>query len=161
MSEDGRRVNVEETLALLTRTKDLAKEHVRTLHQQGRTAKHVGALTDPTSPPADPEGGSSDPKYWAAKSRRENTLADLATLELEKKQGNLVERERVEAAAFATGRMLRDAILGLPTQLAPEIAHMTDPFQIELKLRDALRTLLDEMAKMTVDDLNKAMEPTH
>ena len=160
MSPDGRKVNVSETVAMLSRTKDLGKDHVRNFHQNERTEKHVTAHTAPSAPP-ESDSGSSDPKYWAAKARREDALADLANLELEKKKGNLVERERVESAAFATGRMLRDAILGLPTQLAPELANTSDAFQIELRMREALRSLLDEMAKMTVDDLTKAMEPTH
>jgi hypothetical protein len=163
LSEDGKLVDVAATLAILNRTRDPGKESVREHHAAGRTEKNVSALTRPDAPTDDdPETRSSaNPRYWDAKTSRESTLDQLAKLELSKKKGDLVERERVEAMAFASGRMLRDSVLGLPTQLAPELAAMTDPFQIEIRLRDALRQVFADTAKMTVDDLDKAMEQPH
>lgn len=163
LSPDGKKVNLQATLALLNRTSDPGKEGVRDHHAAGRTDKHVGAHIRPDAPsaPDSDAGASSDPKYWNAKARREDTLAELAQLDLAKKRGDLVERERVEAMSYAAGRMLRDAVLGLPTRLAPELATMTDPFEIEVKLREALRQVLADMSKMSADDLEKAMEPSH
>ena len=77
------------------------------------------------------------------------------------KRSEYVERRRVESAAFAAGRMLRDAALGLPTQIAPELANLTDPFEIEMKLRNALRRVFEDAARMTADDLDKAMKEPH
>ena len=162
-SDDGRLVDVEKTLALLKRTSDPAKESVRQHHQAARTERHVGSHTRPTAPAGEDSGGSgaADPAYWSAKARREAALADLAEHELAVKRGEYVERRRVESAAFAAGRMLRDAALGLPTQIAPELANLTDPFEIEMKLRNALRRVFEDAARMTADDLDKAMKEPH
>jgi hypothetical protein len=158
----GKRVDVAATLAKLQQTTDPGKEAVRQHHAAGRVEKHVGAQVRPDAPAEEPPASTgSDPKYWEAKARREDALAELAQLELSRKQGDLVERQRVEATAFAIGRMLRDAALGLPTKLAPELAAMTDAFQIELKLREALRQIFADAAKMTADDLERILELAH
>jgi hypothetical protein len=73
-------------------------------------------------------------------------------------EGELVERRRVEEASMRIGRMLRDAILGVPTKLAPEVSHLSDPWEIEQRLSVALRQVLDDVVKMTADDLSRAMD---
>jgi hypothetical protein len=159
---DRKLVDVDATLAILRRTEDPGKESVRQHHQGARVEKHVVAhVKSDASTKDEPGAPSADPKYWDNKARREGMLADLAELELAKKRGELVERQRVEAMAFAAGRTLRDAVLGLPTQLAPVFATMTDAFQIEIKLRDALRQVFADAVKMTADDLARATEQTH
>lgn len=167
LAPDGKMVDVEATLLRLQRTSAPEKEAVRQHHAQARTEKHVGAHIKPDAPSDDggedrgAAGGSSDPKYWDNKARREGALAELAELELSQKRGELVDRARVESAAFAIGRMLRDAVLGLPTQLAPELASMTDAMAIEAKLREALRQVFADTVKLTADDLDKAMGFKH
>jgi hypothetical protein len=162
LCENKKLVNVDATLAMLRRTEDPGKEAIRQHHQAGRVEKHVGAHVKPDAPGDDePASAGTDPKYWGNKTRREGALAELAELELAKKRGELVERQRVEAMAFAAGRTLRDAMLGLPTQLAPVFATMTDSFQIEIKLRDALRQVFADAVKMTADDLIRASEQSH
>ena len=162
LSPDGKLIDVSATIALLDKTSDPAKDVLREHHAAARTEKHVGIHTRHDAPSDEKgAGASADPKYWDNKTKREGALAELAELELAKKRGDLVERERVEAMAFGAGRMLRDAVLGLPTRIAPELATMTDPFQVEVKLREALRQVFAEQSKMTADDLSKAMEPSH
>lgn len=166
LAPDGKMVDVMATLLQLQRTAAPEKESVRRHHAAGRTEKHAGIHTKLDAPGDDgggdrASGGNADPKYWENKARREGALGDLAELELSKKRGELVDRARVESAAFSIGRMLRDAVLGLPTQLAPELAGMTDAFAIEIKLRDALRQVFADTVKLTVDDLDRAMEQPH
>lgn len=163
LSPDQKMVDVEATLAVLRKTDDPGKEHVRQLHAAGRTEKHVGIHVKHDAPSDDelPAGNSADATYWESKARRESALAELSELELAKKRGGLVELPRVEAIAFAAGRTLRDSVLGLPTQLAPVFASMTDAFQIEVKMRDALRQVFADAAKMTADDLTRASEQSH
>ena len=155
-------VDVDATLAMLHRTDDPGKESVRQHHASARTEKHVGAhvRSDASSGDETP-GTGADPKYWDNKTRREGALAELAELELTKKRGELVDRQRVEAMAFAAGRSLRDTVLGLPTQLAPVFASMSDAFEIEIKMRDALRQVFTDAAKMTADDLMRVSEQSH
>jgi hypothetical protein len=162
LADEGRRVDVAATLALLKRTEDPGKDAVKQHHAAARAEKHVGTHVRHDAPGE--EGvvsASADPRYWDNKARREGALAELAELELAKKRGELVERARVEAAAFAVSRMLRDTVLGLPTQLAPEFAAMSDAFAIETRLRTALRQVFEDAARITADDLDRAMEQTH
>jgi hypothetical protein len=155
-------IDVAATLARLRRTEDPAKSAVRDHHAAARVGKHVTPLVQHSAPPnAEKPPTDSDPKYWGNKTRREGALAELAELELAKKRGELVERAQVESMAYGAGRMLRDAVLGLPTKLAPEFANMTDPYQIELKMRAALRAVFEDAAKMSVDDLRRSSEPSH
>jgi len=104
--------------------------------------------------PRDEQQGSA---YWDAHTRREVAAANREELLEKQLSGKLVDRVRVESAAFGIGRMLRDTVLGLPTQLAPEIAGMTDAFAIEVKMRDALRRVFKDFSKLTAQDLAKAM----
>ena len=159
LSPDGKRVDVPATLARLARTTDPGKEGVRQHHAAARSERDTGKHVRPDAPDETPGGFDADPKYWTNKARREGALAELAELDLAKKRGELVERSRVEAAANSAGRMLRDAMLGLPTQLAPELASLTDAFQVEIRMRDAIRQIFSDLAKMSADDFTKAMEP--
>lgn len=164
LSPDQKMVDVEATLAVLRKTDDPGKEHVRQHHAVERNEKHVGIHVRHDAPLIEddlPSGVSADATYWESKARREGALAELAELELAKKRGGLVELPRVEAIAFAAGRTLRDSVLGLPTQLSPVFASMTDAFQIEVKMRDALRQVFADAAKMTADDLTRASEQSH
>ena len=155
--DDPKLIDVDATLEELTRTGDPGKAALRQHHSAVRVEKHVTAFVKPHAP-SDEEpgaGAAADPKYWDNKTRREGTLADLAALELARKSGELVEFKRVEEVAFAAGRLLRDTVLGLPTRLAPELAAMTDAFQIEIRMRDELRQIFAGLAKMETDDLSR------
>jgi len=147
------------TLALLANTADPAKAQLRKHHEGTRVQKHVDKhIAHDADLGGDPAGAASDPKYWDSKTRRETALAQLAEIELSKKRGELCDRASVEATAFATARIFRDTLLGLPVQLAPVFASMTDAFNIEVKLRDALRQACSDFAKMKAADLKRVME---
>lgn len=111
----------------------------------------------PHEPGRAPSGDAAAPEYWASKSRHEAALAKISEMQLAKQAGGLVDRKRVEMAAFTTARMTRDAILGVPTRLAPELAAMTDAHAIENKMLAALREVLAGMAKISASDLERAM----
>jgi len=102
------------------------------------------------------EGGDGS-AYWDARTLREQSEAAIADMKRRQMEGDLVERKRVEEAAMRIGRMLRDAVLGVPTKLAPEVSHLSDAWEIEQRLSAALRQVLDDVAKMTTDDLARAM----
>ena len=151
--EDEGLINVEATLAGLLASGNPGKAYVRRYHADVRTKKHVTDQIQPDVAADEKPPANADPKYWDAKARRENTLGKLAEIELAKQEGRLVDRIEVEQMAYASARMLRDVVLGLPTRLAPELATLTDAFQIEVRMRDELRQIFTDMAKMTADDL--------
>ncbi len=103
------------------------------------------------------DGGDGGSAYWDARTLREQSEAAIASMKRQQMEGELVERRRVEEASMRIGRTLRDAVLAVPTKLAPELSHLTDAWQIEQRITAALRQVLDDVAKMTADDLDRAM----
>ncbi|KPC06866.1 Uncharacterized protein AC500_2493 [Pseudomonas amygdali pv. lachrymans] len=97
------------------------------------------------------------PDFQKSRAHREFYLGQLAEAEFHKVQGNLVVREAVSKAAFTAGRTVRDLMFGLSPQLAPELAAMTDPWQIEKHLTGAFRRIFEDAARMTTADLEHAM----
>lgn len=68
-----------------------------------------------------------------------------------------MELEAVKTAAFNAGRLLRDQLLGMPPQLAPELASITDPWEIERRLTAAIRASLEDAERMSSADLIQAL----
>lgn len=97
------------------------------------------------------------PGYQQAKARLALAQAELTETNLRKTNGTLVEVEVVDKAAFAAGRMIRDQVLSLPAQLAPELSAMSDTWQIERMLATALRRVLDDAASMTAAEFEQAI----
>lgn len=93
--------------------------------------------------------------YWDAKTRREIAEATKAELQLEEMSGALVKREAVERAAYESGRLLRDMVLSVPSCLAAEVAAMTDPQAIEVRMREELRKVLADLVRLTRTGLEK------
>lgn len=148
LAPDGNLVDIEATLARLEATGTLGFDAPR--RRRPEAAQKSAKSAD--------KQASASPTYWTNKSHREGAMAELAVLEVSKRRGELVEAERVRHAAFAVGRLLRDSILALPAQLAPELAVVSDQFAIEQRLRQALRRILDDLAKMSNDDLARALK---
>ncbi|MFW3895929.1 hypothetical protein [Pseudomonas bharatica] len=125
-----------------------------------RSPKTSGAQRE--AQPAPPETAPPSmlpvvPGYQHARARLAQAQAALAETTVREKNGELVSVEVVDAAAFAAGRMLRDQILSLPAQLAPELSALSDPWQIEKHLAGALRRVLDDVASMTASDFQNAI----
>jgi hypothetical protein len=74
-------------------------------------------------------------------------------LELKERQGNLVDRAGTERAAFSQARMLRDALVTtLPSKYAAELAALSDPWDLERRLREIMRNELTVVSGMQPDD---------
>lgn len=164
LTADGK-VDVAATEALLQRTADPSKTGVADRHQRERVERGVTAHLAPAAPPLDPppaasvddDGEAID--FQKARARREHYLARLAENESRKSDGELVERAAVENAAFATGRMLRDLLLGLPKQISAELAAISDPWELERQLTAGLRRVLEDAQRLSAADLEYAINP--
>lgn len=143
LTEAGK-VDVEATLDLLSASADPSKAGVADRHQRDRAEKGVHSLVTPGAP-ASP-GLSAGDGYQKARAHREHYLALLAEDEFLKGRGDLVVRAAVDRAAFASARTLRDLLLGLPAQLAGELVAITDPWDMERRLTEALRRVLEDAA---------------
>ncbi len=157
LTENGK-IDLEATELLLASSADPSKAGVTARHDQDRLERDVyPELSITAETPAVPPTGKA-PDYQKARAQREYFLAQLAEAEFHKVQGNLVEREAVTQAAFTAGRMLRDLVFGLSPQLAPELAAMTDPWQIEKHLTGTFRRVFNDAGRMGDADLLQAMK---
>lgn len=142
------KVDVEATLALLGETADPSKAGVAERHQRERAEKGVHSLVSPLAPPSVAPGAGGGDNYQKARAHRETYLALLAEDEFLKGRGELVERKAVDTAAFNTARTLRDLILGLPPKIAGELIAITDTWEMERKLTELLRGVLEDAASL-------------
>lgn len=164
LTEDGK-VDLEATEALLAESADPSKTAVADRHQQDRIQRDVHSQllpqVEPTSTaapqPAVSEPGKQ-PDFQKARAHREHYLARLAEMEFHKVEGSLVELAAVRTGAYNAGRMLRDTLLGMPPQLAPELAAMSDPWEIERHLTAALRRTLESAQHMSSEDFGQPID---
>ena len=87
-----------------------------------------------------------------ARARREHHEANIAAMREAQLAGSLVDAKRVDQAAMLLGRLTRDALLGLPVRLAPELAQQDIP-TVERLLTQALRATLADVAKIQAAEL--------
>lgn len=163
LTKDGK-IELEATEALLDQTADPSKAAVADRHHQDRLQRDVysqlSSHVEPTSmaaPPPTINPAVALPDFQKARALREHNLAQLAEIELHKAKGSLVSVIAVKTGAYNAGRMLRDQLLGMPPQLAPELASMTDPWEIEKHLTAAIRRSLEDAERISSADLEHAL----
>lgn len=168
LTANGKEVEAEASDRLLAETADPSKAGVAERHQQERVEKHVGDLVKPAAPvtqaapPAAPgEGGTTADghNFQNARAKREHFLAALAENEYRLSQGELAVVEDIRRAGYSTARMLRDLLLGMPRQIAAELAAINDPWEAERRLTDELRRVLADAERVSAADLEKAIKP--
>lgn len=164
LTPDGK-VELEATEALLAQSADPSKAAVAARHEQERIQRgvhdHVAPNVEtPADLPTLQTRGGQGADFQKARAHREYYLAQLAEAEFMKVQGTLVSAEAVKTAAFNAGRMLRDTLLGLPPQIAGELASMTDPWDIERHLATTLRRAFDDATKLASADLGHSLTST-
>ena len=165
MAPNGKFVDVFLTEALIRETADPSKAAVSARHEQGRIDRDVRSQLSPhveTAPLETVESNSISaprglPDFQRAKAHREFYLGQLAEAEFHKVQGSLVDKDAVDRAAFTAGRTVRDLFMGMPPQLAPELASMTDPWEIEKYLANAFRRSFKDAERISVADLEHAV----
>lgn len=90
--------------------------------------------------------------FKIARSFREREQAAQARIDRMKAEDLLVEKADVERSAYTEARVIRDALMGLPTKIAPLLAPVTDAFELERMLRDALRQVLADCVRAPVGE---------
>lgn len=83
--------------------------------------------------------------YNTSRAKREAYNAELARLEVEEKQGQLVAADDVKKTAFAVARQVRDGLLNIPDRVSAELAAMTDQFEIHRRLTIEIRKALESV----------------
>jgi phage terminase Nu1 subunit (DNA packaging protein) len=69
----------------------------------------------------------------------------LAELELEQREGKLVEADVVQREAFKAARQVRDALLNLPDRVAGVLAAETNQFKVHQMLTKEIRRALEDL----------------
>lgn len=88
-----------------------------------------------------------DRNFKIARSLRERELAKTAQLVRLETESMTVLKADVERAAYTEARTIRDALMGFCTKISPLLAPITDPFELERKLRDGVRQVLADCVK--------------
>lgn len=85
---------------------------------------------------------------FAEAARREKvTKAALLELDLKKRRGELIERDRVEAVAAKLGTLVRVGMEAIPAKVAPTVAGMDAPADVARYLQREIKAVLSDMAK--------------
>jgi len=102
-------------------------------------AKNRGTVDAPAS------GGDEPISYAEARAQHERMKARLAQLELEQREGKLVEADDVKRESFRVARLVRDALLNLPDRVAGELAAETNQFKVHQRLTLEIRRALEDL----------------
>ena len=144
-SPDGELVDVLASDKRISETADPSKDGVKRRWEDQRIQKTVYDDFDELE-----ESRSERPEpsaFHQARASREHYAGELARLEFEWVSGLLVSRIRVEDAAHTMGRQIRDRFMGMPARIAPELAAVIDPWEVEQRLEEAIRTVLEDVVK--------------
>ena len=142
-------VDVEASERLIAATADPAKAHMAGVNE-GQRAIHRGTVTPPPLPQGDSyRSNTTDSKnatYMQAKTAREVYEAKNAQLEYEERTGKLIKVDAVRAAWAAKITGARDALLQIPSRIAPVLAATTDLVEVTALLEAELRQTLAELS---------------
>ena len=106
-------------------------------------------------PGEDPLGGdigeddlepSKDPAIAKSQGKKEEFRAKLVELEYQERVGTLVRKEEVEKEAYRVGRLVRDAVLNVPSRLAGILAAENDQRRVHDLLEKELRQVIEVLA---------------
>lgn len=165
LNEAGQ-VDVRASDLLISQTGDPSKTHRSDCHDHFQNDRFPAGSSESQStelpllqaaPPSLSPTTSQAPDFHKARARREHFTAMTVEADFYKNQGTLVELSAVDTAAYNAGRLIRDLLLGVPTQIAPELAAMTDPWHIEKHLLAAIRRALEDAERMSSTDLQHAL----
>jgi len=155
LDPSGKLVDWRATDNLIGRTSDPSKLGVKRRWKEERREQQVYAQVHAPSAPVGvrmPEQpriekpAAPDSAFHQARASKEHYTGQMAKLEYEWLMGLLVSRMRVENAAATIGRAMRDRLLGLPPRIAPELAAVSDPWELEKRLTEAIRQVLEDVA---------------
>lgn len=164
LTDDGKRVRVAESIALIESTRDPAKAGVAERHatERGQAAARTAAPAPAQPAPAAANDDSSDDADGPAtfvptdphSKRRARALADKAEADARKalrdekiELGQLLQTDEVAAVVSEAITTLRTSMENLPGQIAPGLAAATTEEQVRVLLAEALETRLGDLAR--------------
>jgi len=85
------------------------------------------------------------PSFNESRAKSEHFRAELARLDLEVKEDQLVEVSRVQREAFSAARAVRDALGNIPDRVSNQMAAESDPVVIHQTLTEEIRKALETL----------------
>lgn len=128
-------------------------------------ARNIGVRSKPDAnfaPPVEPEpafppldvirasvvsGPGSDEGFQEARTRREIAEANLAEMREAELEGKLIRVDVIRASWAKRVASTRDALLQIPSRVAPTVAAQSDIDQVARILEDELRQALAELSR--------------
>lgn len=151
LSDDGKRVRVAESLALIRATADPSKAGVVERHAAARGAPTAAVeLEDPDADeavPADPVQSSDTRRRAKALADKAETDAKAAELDYRQRVGELLEAAEVEHLIKSAVATFRGSLENLPDVLAPELSAIKDEGRIRVVLSEAIEHKLEELSR--------------
>ena len=159
LTDDGKRVRIAESHALIRDTADPARAGVAERHAAARTAKGAGGADAPVQAPPEADDGDgedaiADPIERNDARRKAKAIADKAEADARKalrdeqlELGQLLSVDDVEHALRDAGARLRNTLENLPNTLAPELAAATDEGRVRVLLGEAIEHALEEASR--------------
>jgi len=93
----------------------------------------------------DPDA-AKDPVFARSQARKELFRAKMAELDYQERLGKLIDKEKADEEYFRIGRLVRDALLNIPSRLAGILAAESDQRKVhdllEKEIRQALEALV-------------------
>lgn len=91
------------------------------------------------------------PTFNESRAKSEHFKAELARLDLETKEQQLVEVARVQREAFTAARAVRDALGNIPDRVSNQLAAESDPVVIHQTLTEEIRKALETLTKSAAE----------
>lgn len=107
-----------------------------------------------TSPTRKKSDDLEIPSFNESRAKSEHFRAELARLDLETKEQQLVEVARVQREAFTAARAVRDALGNIPDRVSNQLAAESDPVVIHQTLTEEIRKALETLTN-TGEDVAK------
>ena len=85
------------------------------------------------------------PSFNESRAKSEHFRAELARLDLEVMEQQLVEVARVQREAFTAARAVRDALGNIPDRVSNQLAAESDPVVIHQTLTEEIRKALETL----------------
>lgn len=151
-------VDVEASEARLASIKDPLKEGVRQRHERERPASRRGK-SGADRGEADLRVDPNDTSYQVLTKHRaaaEYNRSELLRMELEEKQGSLVDAEAVRKRAFQVASTAGDAVMNLRFRIDPLLAGEVDPLKRAEIWDRELRLIREEIARSIAAPLTVA-----
>ena len=132
--------------------KELIEVAVADIQWQSNTRARVDSSSASQLPaPRAPDGSDhaqpvGTTSYEEARRRRETAEANLAEMKQAEMQGALIRTDAVRSAWAAKITGARDALLQIPSRIAPVLAAETDLVRVTALLEDELRQALAELS---------------